>query len=789
MFFLYTAAILHPHEYILVLSRSIKLFLLSFLSLSVQSHVYAQTDQHLQQRVEEGSSRSMNQVLGEPKVDAIEIIEVTGRSYRRGLKLTPPGEAVITMKEVEEQQSSQFAELVDQLPGVNIDGGTRSGGERINVWGFGAVEDLNLYLDNAPLGFEQYRYGSFFIDPDLIKQVEVIKGAHDVRSGNGGFGGSMYVTSKSAEDFLDTGEHFGARVKAGYSDNDDEKRSLVSLYGQFNRHLSAIVNYTYRDANDTTLGNGVLGGNIADEGEPVEYDMGNEAKFSYSGYRQNSLLAKLDFDYGSHLLSLSMTDYTDEGQKPWANRRGQMPNISDYNIKKYGDYKTALYATTAHNIYEDTNYSLNYRYTPDNDLIDTQLVVSTSENQRHWVRPDIAWEKMYVSVGNFGHESWLNYKRSFVDINNTSWFGDHSLLIGLQYLSSDRDSLVYNKTYEKKEAKNFGLYTPYYQPSGKQQTSSVYAKLSYQVNDALTVKPSVRYDYIRSEGKGNLASDYNDLAAGHDYSAVSHSGLSPRLGVHYALTEQTQLYFDYAYTLQAPVIDDIYTVQYAKASKAITSSRDLEVERLHAYKLGLTQLNHDLFANSDTLSTQITLYYHKGENDVAKRSGVNSVEQAQGYNTNLGGYYNQGVDLVLNYRYQDLFADLDASYIEGKHDGSLKDSTGEDEYLADLAPTNIGLKLGYYLTSDVMVAWRGKWYDSKSEDEMPTKSSFRTDQATDAYFLQDFYVAFTGESGALDNWEAYLTVKNITNQYYKPYMADGVAAAGRDVRVSVAYKF
>ncbi|MCL1137086.1 TonB-dependent receptor [Shewanella pneumatophori] len=775
-----------------MLSRPIKLFSLSFIALSIQSQVYAQSpkislaDEPSEQQL---TAEASNKVLGAAKVDPIEVIKVTGRAYPRELKLTPPGTAIITMKEIEEQQSTQFAELVDELPGINIDGGTRVGGERINVWGFGDEEDLNLYLDNAPQGFEQYRYGSFFIDPDLIKQVQVIKGAHDVRSGNGGFGGSMYVTSKSAEDFLKPGEHFGARVKAGYSDNDDEKRSLISLYGRVNRHLSAIVNYTYRDANDTTLGKGIWGDNIADEGQPPEFDTGDEDKLRYSGYRQNSLLAKIDFDYGDHLLSLSMTDYTDEGQKPWANRRGQMPTISDYNIKKYGDYETALYATTAANTYKDTNYSINYRYTPSNDWIDTQLVLSTSDNQRHWVRPDIAWEKMYVSVGNFGHESWLDYKRSFVDINNTSWFGDNNLIIGLQYLSSDRDSLVYNKTYENKEAKNFGLYTPYYQPSGKQQTSSVYAEFNYQITDDLSVKPSLRYDHIRSEGKGNLASDYNDFAAGHDYSAVSHSGLSPRLGVNYQFSEQTQFSFDYAYTLQAPVIDDIYTVQYAKASKAIMSSRDLELERLHAYKLGMTQVNNDLFANDDVLSTQITLYYHQGENDIAKRSGVHSVEQAQGYNTNLDGYYNKGADLVINYRYHDLFADLDASYITGKHNGSLKDSTGEDEYLADLAPTNIGLKLGYYLTSDLMLAWRGKWYDSKSEDKMPVASSFRTDQATDAYFIQDFYIAFTGESGVLNNWEAYLTVKNITNQYYKPYMGDGVAAAGRDVRVSVAYKF
>jgi len=51
----------------------------------------------------------------------------------------------------------------------------------------------------------------------------------------------------------------------------------------------------------------------------------------------------------------------------------------------------------------------------------------------------------------------------------------------------------------------------------------------YQVTDDLLVTPSIRYDYVRSEGKANLASDYNDPTVGHDYSAVSHDGWSPRL--------------------------------------------------------------------------------------------------------------------------------------------------------------------------------------------------------------------------------------------------------------------
>ncbi|WP_256873949.1 TonB-dependent receptor plug domain-containing protein [Shewanella algae] len=223
-------------------------------------------------------SKSGSSVLGEPKVEAIEIIEVRGQPFRRELTLTRPGEALVTLEDIEEQQAGNFAEVLDTVPGITLDGGPRSGGEKINVWGFGETEDLNVYVDNAPVGFEQYRYGSFFIDPDMVKRIEVIKGAHDPRSGNGGFGGSMYVVTKSADDFLDYGKNLGARVKASYADNNGLETYTGTLYGRLNSGLSALVNYSYKDAGDLELGNGQV--------------------FRFSGYRQNNLLAKLDYELG-----------------------------------------------------------------------------------------------------------------------------------------------------------------------------------------------------------------------------------------------------------------------------------------------------------------------------------------------------------------------------------------------------------------------------------------------------------------------------------------------------------
>ncbi|WDZ73218.1 hypothetical protein PWW31_06485 [Vibrio harveyi] len=115
-------------------------------------------------------------------------------------------------------------------------------------------------------------------------------------------------------------------------------------------------------------------------------------------------------------------------RKPWANRRGKMPNISDYNIKKYGSLEKAKYAYTVDNKYTDNTTTLSYHYMPSNPYIDFNIKMARSENDRHWVRPDVAFEKMFVSVGSYGHESWLSYERDYVDVFNQAQIGDHALV-------------------------------------------------------------------------------------------------------------------------------------------------------------------------------------------------------------------------------------------------------------------------------------------------------------------------------------------------------------------------
>ncbi|EPR4992128.1 TonB-dependent receptor domain-containing protein [Vibrio navarrensis] len=695
-----------------------------------------------------------------------ESVEVLGVRYAKPITVAKPAETIVDSDQIEEQQYANFAELVGSLPGATLDGGARSGGERINIRGFGDPSDIAVYVDGAPIGFQQYRYGTFFFDPFLIGETEVIKGAHDYQALNGKFGGVIRIKTKTVDDLLEVGQNLGARVSTGYNTNGNESSQTLSFYGRSDTGFYFLANGSLKDSQDVQVGGG----------ETVDY----------SAFEQDNLLLKVGYLSNHHQLNVITTRYRDEGRKPWANRRGKMPDISDYNIKKYGSLEAAQYANTAYNTYQDNTTTLSYRYMPSNPYLDLTLTAARSKNERHWVRPDIAFEKMFVSVGNYGHESWLSYQRDYVDLSNRASFRDHDLVMGLQYEKTDRQSLVYNESYKSKAEKNYGWYTPYFEPSGEQSIYAVYVADHYRLSDALQIIPSLRYEYIESQGKGNAAPDYNDPDAGHDYSKTTHKGFSPRLEINYQASPSTLLNFSYAYALKAPTIDDLYSVQFAKAS-APASARDLDVSRLHAYQGSVIQIDEDLFGDNSALATELTIFFNDISNNVGNRQGVNLDKESnalQSWNTNLDGYKIYGFELISQLRWHDFYSDFSASYARGKNKGSLKDSTGADEDRPNVPPLNINLCLGYEWMEGLRTGWKVRWYDVQNKTE---PGNMLSNLPSDQYTLQDAYLNWDVKQ--VPGLRTGVVVKNLTDRYYEPYLMNGVPALGREIKLHLSYKY
>lgn len=160
--------------------------------------------------------------------------------------------STLTQADIDRYQSNNIPSLLQTLPGVSQGGSLKPGGQTINIRGFGDAEDVPLTVDGATkTGFERYQQGTVFIEPELIKRIEVEKGPNSPFTGNGGFGGTVNMVTKDAPDLLKDGRNSGAMLKYGYSSNDHEQVYSSAIYGRTDDgRFDALAYLTQRDGGD-----------------------------------------------------------------------------------------------------------------------------------------------------------------------------------------------------------------------------------------------------------------------------------------------------------------------------------------------------------------------------------------------------------------------------------------------------------------------------------------------------------------------------------------------------------
>ncbi|MCB5184169.1 TonB-dependent receptor [Methylobacillus gramineus] len=157
----------------------------------------------------------------------------------------------IEAKELERTQPATIFDAVRDVPGVGIEGGPRPSGMTFSVRGFNDSEDVQVRVDGVPKGFEKYRFGGTFVEPELMKSIEVQRGPQ-ISSGSGSIGGTILVRTKDAADLLKPGQHFGGRLKLGYGNNNDELQKSYLVYARPHDAIDILYNRSYRNSNDIT---------------------------------------------------------------------------------------------------------------------------------------------------------------------------------------------------------------------------------------------------------------------------------------------------------------------------------------------------------------------------------------------------------------------------------------------------------------------------------------------------------------------------------------------------------
>lgn len=206
-----------------------------------------------------------------------------------------PNATLVESAELEKKQARDLRDIFAADPGVAVGGGGGTVTQKIYVRGLEETM-LNVTLDGAQQnGYLFHHQARNVIDPQLLKAVEVQKGAGDATNGPGALGGAIRMTTKDAGDLLRKGETAGVMVGGSVSSNDSLGAS-VTVYGKPDNVMDILASASHKEIDD--------------------YQDGNGKTVAHSASKQDNALVKMGWNVSeTQRLSFSYIGVKDEGDR------------------------------------------------------------------------------------------------------------------------------------------------------------------------------------------------------------------------------------------------------------------------------------------------------------------------------------------------------------------------------------------------------------------------------------------------------------------------------------------
>ncbi|MPS48903.1 MAG: TonB-dependent receptor [Methylobacillus sp.] len=589
----------------------------------------------------------------------------------------------ITAEDMERRQVSTVFDAVRNTPGVSIDGGPRLNGMSFNIRGFDS-SDVAVSVDGVLKNYEKYRSRGTYIEPDLLKTIEIRRGPQ-ISTNSGYVGGAVITTTKDAEDFLRPGQMMGGRVKFGYGNNNDEYLRSYLAYARPHERVDLIYNYTNRQSNNLTQGNG-------DE-------------LAYSNLNIESELFKVTL-YPTDALRIS-TSLT---------KLKQGPTVQLFDTITGMQFATP-YVLRA--IDEET-ISQTWEFTPGSDWINLKAILGTGHTQQNEVTP-FGWDgnrpfnPMLYCVGFTAYNRFTglpgtatqsattctgdrlddyNFRNTNFDLSNRAKIFhttdlDIELLTGVQY---SRQKTITKRSYDNPLSPRIDANAT---PSGIRTSTAFYIQPTMRIKQ-LSITPGYRKDYYFIEA-------LNEIKDALDFTNRRHKIRAKEeiynLALAYDVVPNNLTLFanygqgfrpianGYAFPIQAylsngdPVSASLCPDDHSSCDDAYKTQRTENTEA------GISYVNSGLFGQPLQLTSKATFFHSHSSHVVL---GISN------YLPNYGTQIRNGWEFENNLSYKAFYAQASYSRIAGR---TIVESSGRRIPIFSLPGNAVNITLGFNISS------------------------------------------------------------------------------------------
>lgn len=268
----------------------------------------------------------------------------------------------VKAKTIQEQMIRDTRDLVR----YSSDVGVSDDGRRMKGFAMRGVEDnrVGISIDGVALPSSEEnslyaRYGNFnnsrlSIDTEMVKGVDITKGADSFESGSGSLGGNVNYRTLDARDIVLPEQNFGALLRSGYASKNREWANTVG-FGYAGNVFDAVVLYSRRHGHEMKS----RGGDVVDFVGSGELDKQDQAERGSarihpdpSKHNNHSYLVKLGWQpVDAHRFGFSVN--------------GQ--NNSNYTYEK--TYSLTSSWREADDVQKRTNINLNHEWTPASSVL------------------------------------------------------------------------------------------------------------------------------------------------------------------------------------------------------------------------------------------------------------------------------------------------------------------------------------------------------------------------------------------------------------------------------------
>ncbi|QDP22084.1 TonB-dependent hemoglobin/transferrin/lactoferrin family receptor [Bradyrhizobium cosmicum] len=652
--------------------------------------------------------------------------------------------SVVTSAQIEGHQASTIGDLIYNVPGVWVQNRGDEPSTSINIRGLQDFGRVAVVVDGARQNYQRtghFANGSFFLNPELVSGIDIVRGPTANIYGSGAIGGVASFRTKDIEDVVRAGERWGVDMKTVVGSN--YGRALGSAFGgvHVNPNVDVFAGGTYSTQENYKDGTG--------------YEVAN------TGNRLSSGIAKLTLrpadGHEVKLGTIFQEDLYTVGQPP---RKAGDPNSTNANgTNNLGG--TSIYKSDVKNYTTTLGWKYNQ---PDDQLFDwdSKIYWNRTENDQVKTAHTSTTPSAYCGgvpgnpvSGCIGSTRGYLLDTYGIDLHNTSRFvtGDwrHAVTYGLDAFQDQVSSRDTTGTSE--------ITTP----GGKRTVSGGFVQWKTNYTSMLEVISALRYDnYQLSSGSTSSSGDR----------------LSPKITVALVPTAVVTPYVSYAEGYRAPSITEtLITGSHTSASPfdaffrcpsgtpgpgadstfCFVSNPNLRPEVGKNKEIGFNLKKNDLFVAGDTLRGKINIF----------RNDVENFIDLVNYGAPLGGpggpmpfyqYQNiaeariQGFEAETMYDANLWFFGLSGTYQNGKN---VQTGFG----LSSIPPQKITTTAGVRLLDRTLILSM-MWTSAIANTDIPTNYLPAT-----SYDLVNLYLQYQPTRDLTLNF----SVENLLNQYYRPY--------------------